>query len=197
MLNALFFSGLPYLPNAAGWHGLIVYPLTLMDLLFTFVQGNLLTGLLIHIHSQGDRALNSLEPWMRTVYPFGFVMMFVSHLLVAYLNWDFTHQIGVPWASGSVALIAVLVWAAFSRLTINARYRNLLNWGQAGVALFLRGNQWLLGLRWFFNLLDSLSGLIRKSVFFLSGIIESPGGILWEFILLAAFIFLILSGAGA
>ncbi len=196
-LNVIFFSGLPWLPGAAGWHGLIVYPFSGLDILFYIVQLNLLAGMMIHIHEPGSRVLNSLEPWMRTVYPFGFIMMAVSYLLIAWFGWDFFGQTGIPWASISAVVIAVLIWAGLSQLTFNKRYQNLLNWGKAGITLFMRGNRWLLNLNWFFALLGLFSGLLKKGVDFLSDIIESPGGILWEFILLTAFVLLILSGSGA
>lgn len=196
MINCLFFSGLAYMPNAAGWLGLIVYPLSLMDYLFFFVQVNLLAGLLIHIHSKGEFELNSLEPWMQTVYPFGFLLAIGSHLIIASLNWNFSNQQGIWWASGSASVIAIIIWLGSLNLTAKSRYTNLINWGQAGITVFLRENQRFLELRWLFRLVNKVIRGIGKAVSFLSEIIESPGGILWEFLLLTAFILLILSGTG-
>ncbi|MHC1771971.1 MAG: hypothetical protein AB9907_09590 [Flexilinea sp.] len=194
MINCLFFSGLAYMPNAAGWFGLIVYPLSLMDYLFFFVQVNLLAGLLIHIHSKGEFELNSLEPWMRTVYPFGFLLAIGSHLVIASFNWNFSSQQGIWWASGSASIIAIVIWLGSINLTIKARYTNLINWGQAGITVFLRGNQQFLELRWLFRLIEKVIKGMDKAVIFISEMIESPGGLLWEFLLLTAFILLILSG---
>lgn len=188
------FSGLPYTPNAAGWTGLIVYPFSAMDILFWSVHCVLLTGLFVHIFSDTEFNQPVTEPWMRSVYPIGILFTIGSYLLIASFNWFFIRQTGIWWASLASFVIAVFfLWGGVYWIS-QKRYQNVINWVRILVKWFLLINRKVLELDWFFFILRKIAYGIEKSVFFISDMIEGPGGILWEFLLLIAFIWILLSG---
>ena len=194
VITCLLFSGLPYTPNAIGWPGLIVYPFSVMDILFWSVHFILLTGLFVHIFSDILVDLPVLEPWMRSVYPIGIIFTYVSHLMIASFNWQFIRQPGIWWASLSSFLLAVFFTGSSMVWFPQKRYQNLINWARIVVNWFLLIIRKALELQWLFSFLRKIAYGVEKSVFFISDMIESPGGILWEFLLLTAFIWILLSG---
>ena len=194
VIACILFSGLPYTPNAIGWTGLIVYPFSVMDILFWSVHCVLLTGLFVHIFSDSKFNLPMTEPWMRSVYPIGILFTMGSYILIASFNWFFIRKSGIWWASLASFVIAVfLLWGSVYWIS-QKRYQNVVNWIQIFIKWFLLINRKALELDWFFLILRKIASGIEKSVFFLSDMIEGPGGILWEFLLMTAFIWILLSG---
>jgi hypothetical protein len=186
VLGILAFSGLPFTPGGAGWHGLIVLPINLPDLGFWLVQTLLLLGYVRHM-LRPEEALSSMERWIKGVYPFGLLLLPATAWLAAFLGWPGTftslENLG---ASLAAALVAMAVWFGLRRLQpwwqIHPERTDWVIAAGRPVARFLNG---LLRLDWLYRILTGLYQLSQRVINTLTLILEGEGGVLWVLVLLA------------
>lgn len=197
LISLLLFSGLPYMPNAIGWFGLIIAPFSAMDLLFIIVPMLVMAGAFIHLHRQRGKKLTTVDPWMRSVYPLGFLFTIATHLLVCMLNWEYSYSLGIWQASTAAFAGALLIWLFVIQIGVDARAAGLAAWVQAGIELFWRITRRLLALDWLFSVLKQVYFLLRGIAYFITNILESRGGLIWELLILCVFAFLIFSTGSA
>ncbi len=179
------FSGLPYTPNAVGWPGLVSAPYSLKDLLFILVMALLIAGAFIHILRSGEKKFTDLEPWMRSVYPLGFLAAIGTHIFIGIFCFDQKFSMGVIPASVSAFAGGVLLAAYMHWLPERFRTQNVLAWAREGISLFWRMMRRMLDMNWIFTagrFVMRLSGHLILSV---SSVLENNGGLIWEFLLLA------------
>lgn len=194
ILVVICFSGLPYTPNAVGWNGLVRWPYTLKDLLFILVSLILTAGAFIHMPRTEGKKFSDLEPWMRSVYPLGFLAAILTHVfigLISYGQWD---NLGVIPASSAAFAGGVLLALFLHRLPEGLRTQNLIAWGRESVSFFWRVMKKLLDLDWLTDLGLMAAGVVRRLVFTVSAVLEHNGGLIWEFLLLALLIAAAFSG---
>ncbi len=185
MLLIVCFSGLPYTPNAIGWFGLISEPYSGMDLLFTLVPMLIIAGAGIHILRTESRKFTDLEPWMRTMYPLGFIIAIGTHTFISMTNWDSFYSLGIPYASCISFFGGLLIAFLTALLPKRARSQNLLNWGEEGVKLFWRFMKQMLDMEWAVKIFAAFGRVLRRILAAFSDVLEHPGGQIWEFLLLA------------
>ncbi len=198
VLSLLAFSGLPFTPAADGWHGLIVFPVNLPDLIFWVVQVLLLMGYMRHM-LRSEETLSSMERWIKGIYPFGLLLLPVTAWLAAFLGWSHSFmEIDRLGASLTAAVVATaglfgLRWL----LPWWARHPERTGWVMAGGRPVARVLNSLLRLDWMYRLLEWLFRQARSLVRVMTVILEGEGGVLWVLVLLALLVSLLQSSGGA
>lgn len=184
-LLIICFSGLPFTPNAAGWYGLVSPPYSLKDLLFIIVMLLLIAGAFNHILRTAEKKFSDLEPWMRSVYPLGFLAAIGTHCFIGMLCFDELFTMGVIPASVSAFAGGTILAAFLHWMPERVRTQNMLAWAREGVSLFWRLMQRLLDMNWLFALGRTVMKLTDRAVSAMTLILENNGGLIWEFLLLA------------
>ena len=184
-LLIICFSGMPFTPNAAGWYGLVSRPYSLKDLLFLIVMLLLTAGAFNHILRTAEKKFTDLEPWMRSVYPLGFLAGIGTHCFIGMFCLDEMFTMGVIPASvtafaGGAMLAAFLHW-----MPERIRTQNMLAWTRKGISLFWELMQRLLDMNWLIALGGAGMRAASRMVSAVTLILENNGGLIWEFLLLA------------
>ena len=179
------FSGLPYTPNAVGWNGLVGWPYSLKDLLFIIVSLFLTAGALIHIFRTEGRKFTDLEPWMRSIYPLGFLAAIVTHVFISLIINENGYSLGVIPASCTAFAGGILMAFLTRRLPNDLRTQNAAAWGREGISLFWRIMKKLLDLEWLIRIGQRTARGIRGLTMVISSVLENNGGLIWEILLLA------------
>lgn len=193
IIGALFLSGLPLMPAASGWNGLVVLPLNIPDFLFWLAQALLLFGYLRFGLSFEKSA--HVERWIWALFPSAYVLMFGSAILLTVVGWAGSLSVGIWWASIPAALFAVGGFLVYRRLiregvqTLEDRWFVVI--GRRVGRVFSK----IFSLDWLYRLLRWIFSWIQVVVRGLTTIIEGEGGVLWVFVLLAVVITISLSGA--
>ncbi len=193
-LVILCFSGLPYTPNAYGWFGLISTPNFFRNLANTLIPLFLIAGAFIHILRTEGRRFSDLEPWMRSVYPLGFVTAIGTHLLVGFTQFPGRFSLGVIPASVSAFAGGILLSAAGLRMPERVRTQNAAAWGRAAMSVFWGGMQKLMDMEWLLIAGRWISRAVSRISLTMSAVLEENGGLVWEFLLLALLIAAAFSG---
>ena len=193
-LLIICFSGLPYTPNAAGWNGLIGRPYSLKDLLFIIVSIFLTGGAFIHIFRTEGKKFSELEPWMRSVYPLGFLAAIGTHVFISLISNERGYSLGVIPASVTAFVGGILTFVLTRRLPQNLRTQNVAAWGREGISLFWRMMKKLLDMEWLISVGLSVARAARRLTFVISYVLENNSGLVWEFLLLALIIAVAFTG---
>lgn len=193
-LLIICFSGMPYTPNAVGWNGLVSPPYSIKDLLFIIVMLLLIAGAFNHILRTAEKKFSDLEPWMRSVYPLGFLAAVGTHCFIGMFCFDEMFSPGVipasvPAFAGGLMLAAFLHW-----MPERIRTQNMLAWTREGVSLFWRLMQRLLDMNWLIRLGGTIMRSASRIVSAITLILENNGGLIWEFLLLAFLVAAAFSG---
>ena len=183
-LVVLCFSGLPYTPNAVGWKGLIREPFVPGNVLFILVMIFLIGGAILHIIRSEGRKFSELEPWMRSVYPIGFVMAAGTHVFISMTSFDRPFHLGVISSSVIAAAGGILLALSVRFMPESRRTQNAAAWGQTLLSLFWSGMQRLLDMDWLFALGQWVLWGIRKVFLAVSSVLENNGGLIWEILMM-------------
>lgn len=194
LLCIFCFSGLPYMPTARGWFGLVDADFSMNTVFFIFVMMLLLSGGLIHTLKPGKRSIMELEPWMRTAYPLGFVFSIGSQAAISLLNWNESYSYGVMTASFAAVFCGILFAVLNDLLPRLEGIEMALLWIETVAGLFWKGLKWLLDLHWLTNLFRFFSRYLEKGVSFLTQIFAGHSGLVWEILLLILVIAAAFSG---
>ena len=184
-LVVVCFSGIPYTPNAVGWLGLVSAPYSVKDLLFIIVMALLTAGAFIHIFRSEGRKFTDLEPWMRSVYPFGFLAAIGTHFFISFFCFDRQFSPGVVPASAGAFAAGVMLAAYMRWLPERFRTQNVIAWTREALSLFWQLMESLLNMNWLFRLGGFLMHAADRILMHISGILENNGGLVWEFLLMA------------
>lgn len=193
-LVVLCFSGIPYTPNASGWSGLVRSPNPIQNGVFVLIPMFLIAGAFIHILQTEGRRFSELEPWMRSVYPMGFVIAIGTHVFIGMTSFDTPFSMGVIPASSAALGIAVLLTLLFRFTPENRRSQNAAAWGRAGMSLFWRSMQKLMDMDWLISFIRWNGRVLKRIFLAVSSILEDNGGLIWELLLMAFLIAVSFSG---
>ena len=194
ILVVICFSGLPYTPNAFGWTGLVRAPFSFKDILFILVMMLLIGGALIHILRTEGRKFSELEPWMRSVYPLGFLAAVGTHVFISMISYWEQFSLGVIPASAASFTGGVLLAALVLRLPENLRRQNILAWVREGISFFWRTMERTLNMNWLLRLLSLADQGTSRLTQSISAVLENNSGLVWELLLLAFLIAAAFSG---
>ena len=194
LLVVVCFSGLPYTPNAFGWTGMVRAPFSFKDVVFILIMILMIGGAVIHIFRTEGKRFSELEPWMRSIYPLGFLTAIGTHVFISMISYEEQFSLGVipasVTASAGGALLAVLVL----RLPENLRQKNFLAWVREGISFFWRTMERALNMNWlirFGMLINRGTTNLTQAV---SAVLENNSGLVWELLLLAFLIAVAFSG---
>ena len=190
------FSGLPYMPNAIGWTGLVHAPYSIKDLLFIIVMALLITGAFTHVLRTAERKFSDLEPWMRSVYPLGFITALGTHVFISMITYDRPFSMGVIPASVTAFVLGIALTLLGRHFPGSQGAQNLLAWGREGVSLFWRWMQRIMDMEWLIRSGSWISSRIGQAVAVVSGVLENNGGLIWEILMLALLLAVVFSGSG-
>ncbi len=188
------FSGLPYTPNAVGWFGLVRAPYSVKDILFVLVAMLFMGGGFVHILRAEGRKFSELEPWMRSVYPLGFLAAIGIHVFISVICYDEPFSLGVIPASVSAFIGAVFLAVFIHRLPERLRTQNLIAWGRESVSFFWRVMKKVLDMEWLLAAFRLAARGIRVLIGKVSVVLENNGGLVWELLLLAVLLAAAYSG---
>ncbi len=197
VLLVVCFSGLPYTPNAIGWFGLISEPISGMDILFVLVPMLIIAGTYIHILRTEAKKFTDLEPWMRTMYPLGFIIAIGTHIYISMTNWDSLYSIGNPYASCAAFIGGLLIAYLTTSIPKQSRAQNFLTWGREGVTLFWVVMKNVLNMEWLAAAFAAFGRVLRRILDTFSNVLEFPGGQVWEFLLLALILTIAFAGGAS
>lgn len=187
-LVVLCFSGLPYTPNAFGWMGLVRSPNPIQNGVFVLIPMILMAGAFIHILRTEGRKFSDLEPWMRSVYPMGFIIAIGTHVFIGMISFETPFSMGVIPASSIAFGFAIILTLLFRFTPENRRSQNAAAWGRAGMSLFWRSMQKLMDMAWLISFIQWISRILKRIFLTISDVLEDNGGLIWELLLMALLI---------
>ena len=190
----LCFSGLPYTPNALGWFGLIHEPFMIRDIVFILVMAFLIGGAFLHIFRSEGRKFSELEPWMRSVYPIGFVTAIATHVFIGMTGFRQQFSPGVIPCSAAAFIVGILLVLSVRFMPESRRTQNTAAWGQALISIFWSGMQRLMDMDWLIFIGRWAGRAVRKVFLSMSMVLENNGGLIWEFLLLVLLIASVFGG---
>ena len=193
-LIVLCFSGLPYTPNAVGWFGLVHGSFVFQDIFPVLIMIFLLGGAFLHIIRSEGRKFSELEPWMRSVYPIGFVIAVSTHVFIGMISFRQQFSLGVIPASAAAFIGGILLTLSVRFMPESRRTQNTAAWGQALISLFWRWMQILLDMEWLIFIGRWGGRAIRRVFRTMSTVLENNGGLIWEFLLLFLLIAAVFGG---
>jgi hypothetical protein len=200
VLGVVGFSTLPFSPT---WLGTEIYefPESITSpispiLLFLLFCGLLLTHSLLLvgffrfilriISPTEEQVKIHIEPWVWLIYPFGLVVIVVTHYLIGTLLYPPIDQISLAgWIMGFIAVsLSGVIWYS------TIRYGKYFHHNDQPIisSSFTK----LMTLEWLFTLFWSVFRSLTGFASIISAILEGDGGILWAFVLFALiFVFLL------
>ncbi|MBQ6505037.1 MAG: hypothetical protein IJI57_14100 [Flexilinea sp.] len=190
----LCFSGLPYTPNAIGWFGLVHEPFMLQDAVFIIVMIFLIGGSVIHVFRSEGRKFSELEPWMRSVYPIGFVAVIATHVFIGVISFRQPFSLGVIPGSVAAFLGGIMLPLSLRFMPESRRTQNAAAWGQALISFFWNVMQRLMDMDWLLFIGSWCGRFVRKVFLSLSSVLENNGGLIWEFLLLLLLVAAVFGG---
>lgn len=193
-LVILCFSGLPFTPNSFGWLGLAASPSLFQNIVIILIPLLLIAGAIIHILRTEGRKFSDLEPWMRSVYPLGFVTSVGTHVFIGMTQFPESFSLGVIPASVSAAAGGILLAVAALHMPERVKTQNAAAWGRAAMSVFWQGMQKLMNMEWFLIFGGWCSRIIKRVSLAVSSVLSENGGLVWEFLLLALLIAVAFSG---
>ena len=196
LMVVLSFSGLPYTPNAFGWFGLVRSPDPVRNVVFVLIPMLLIAGAVIHILRTEGRKFSDLEPWMRSIYPLGFLAAVGTHMFIGMTSFEERFSLGVIPASAAAFAGGIFIAVSFVFIPENRKTQNSVAWGRAGMSLFWRGMQKVMDMDWLITFSRWVDRFLRWSFMSFSSMLENNGGLVWEFLILALLIAAAFSGGG-
>ncbi len=176
-VGAFGISALPFSITATGWNtGGTGFWLSFPFLLLSHAM--LTAGFIRHAQRTNVRTSNESQPiWARNVYPIGIMLLLLVTIVLGFLGWDGTMQLG-NWLAG---LIASLLTVGLLWLTPRLRILNPVraHWVRPTQTSWL---DWAYGVLW--NLYRQLG---RVSNAFTT-LLEGESGIMWTILFLVLFI---------
>ena len=196
LMVVLSFSGLPYTPNAFGWFGLVRSPDPVRNVIFVLIPMLLIAGAVIHILRTEGRKFSELEPWMRSIYPLGFLTAVGTHMFIGMTSFDERFSLGVIPASAVAFAGGIFLAVSFIFMPESRKTQNSIAWGRAGMSFFWRGMQKVMDMDWLITLSGWLGRFLRWTLMAFSSMLENNSGLVWEFLILALLIAAAFSGGG-
>ena len=196
LMVVLSFSGLPYTPNAFGWFGLVRSPDPVRNVIFVLIPMLLIAGAVIHILRTEGRKFSELEPWMRSIYPLGFLTAVGTHMFIGMTSFDERFSLGVIPASAVAFAGGIFLAVSFIFMPESRKTQNSIAWGRAGMSFFWRGMQTVMAMDWLITLSGWLGRFLRWTLMAFSSMLENNSGLVWEFLILALLIAAAFSGGG-
>ncbi len=194
ILVIICFSGLPYTPNAVGWNGLVRAPYSFKDLLFIMIMLLLIGGALIHVLRAEGKKFSELEPWMRSIYPLGFLASIGIHIFISFFCYTDHFNSGVIPASVTAFSGGLLLAILVLRLPEPLKRRNVIAWVREGVSFFWRTMERLLNMSWLISFGKRINDGTDRLTQSISGVLENNGGLVWELLLLGFLVAAAFSG---
>jgi hypothetical protein len=192
------FSGLPFSPTASGWFGLLTPGSTGIGLIFIVAQVLLILGYARHANQIRD-PLDTMEPWVKTIYPLGLLFIPIAMILITIAGWHGSRTVGMVWPSlvGPSLVVAGMMTRILRPTWVNNASQNrLVEWSNPLIDGILQGINSFLRLNWLYNLTLFAYQGFKRLFAIITGILEGDGGVLWTLLLLTLVITL-LQGRGA
>jgi hypothetical protein len=179
LVGAWSLSSLPFSLTASAWLGNLGFFIPFV----IAAQALLIAGFIRHALRPGGRdSLDAQESWTRSVYPAGIILLVVLQLLLGFIGWDGSLQVGA-WLQALIASLLTfgLVWAT-------PRFRILnpirAHWVSSTISPVDNAYQ---GLWVIYRALASISTAIINTL-------EGESGIMWTLLFVILFISLMTQG---
>ncbi|MBR6088384.1 MAG: hypothetical protein IKP86_00525, partial [Anaerolineaceae bacterium] len=187
-LGIAVFAGLPYMPNAHGWAGLIRSRHAVQNLMYILVMTLLTAGSFVHVFRTEGKKFSELEPWMRSVYPLGFFAAIGTHVFIGMTGFGEQFSLGVIPASVSVFTGGLSLALLSVYLPESIQTQNAAAWGRALLSFFWRAMRKMMDMEWLISIAERGSWALRTLALAVSEVLENNGGLIWELLLMALLI---------
>jgi hypothetical protein len=188
VLGLIGITGLPFMPAASGWQGLVGEHFSFISLLVLITHSLFLVGYARHAWRPAEE-MSKVERWTRIIYPAGLFVLIVGDFVLGVWGWPGSRTLGIWWAGlASVALMDLIIFLYY-------RYYSLPETSPLVKTLqmifpvesFRKTSDFLmkiLRLDWFYQLVSW--GFNGFSLFIggVNGILEGDGGVLWSIVIL-------------
>lgn len=180
-------TGIPFLPLAGGWEGLLEEA-SLPGFLINFIVQCLFLSAFIHLITLKTDHFDDTERLTQLTVPLSLFIILASYLVIGFWGWPGSRTAGV-WAAGVASLVMITAWLIFRKKIQNWIRKNLFfqkinqRWGDLHLHL-----EKLVQLETYYSLGERAFQLAGRFVHFISDILEGEGGVLWAMVLLTLLI---------
>ena len=196
LILMVLFSGLPFMPSAEAWQGIVLTPASFTDIMLIIAFACMLAGILFLVQKKEPNTVEIHDRWMGTVYPFGFIFSALSFIMIAHLSWRFLDFSGIPWPPILAMIIAVIIrYTVLWRQFVPA-FHQFMTWFTAAIQTIWKGLAWIVEFRWAEKIGGIVSRAAASSIHSVSVTFEGQNGILWEFLVLIVLLVIIM-GSGS
>lgn len=175
-------AGMTSLPYTPGWNTVSLYqqPSGIAFILLALGQSLFAAGYLNFILQPWEKT-NGIERWVWIVYPWGLLLLPLTHWLISWFEWQITLSISTLLPGIMIGLL-LGVWIFIQReLSKRPRLLDILDKSGQNLAKFLSFH-WLYQTFWnFYFFIGRMVGLIVT-------ISEGDGGVLWALLILVLFV---------
>jgi hypothetical protein len=186
-------AGIPFLPLAGGWQGLLSNA-GVFGFAINFIVQCLFLGAVVHLLTIKTENIGTTERLTQLTMPFGLFVILVSYLLAGFWGWPGSRTQGI-WAAGIASLVLVNGWLIFHK-KILALLRKI-KFVNKGSQIFSEIKPRLAGIfriESYYNMGERGFLLAGKLVTLMTRILEGEGGILWAMVLLTLLFALVKQG---
>jgi hypothetical protein len=186
-------AGIPFLPLAGGWQGLLANA-GVFGFAINFIVQCLFLAAVIHLLTIKKENIRDTERLTQLTVPFSLFLILVSYLLAGLWGWPGSRTQGI-WAAGIASLVLVTGWMIFHKKILTLLQK--IKYYQRSIQFFDGMKPRLAGLvriETYYNAGEQVFLLAGKLVNLLTGILEGEGGILWAMVLLTLLIALVKQG---
>jgi hypothetical protein len=187
LIGFVCLTGFIFTPSSAGWSGIWISPFQLSNVVFLIGHSLLLSGFLKHTFRQ-DETQEDIDRWVQVIYPAGLINFAISFILIGF--WA-NEQYGVQffWIGPTLSVTLALFWLGLRAWL--SRQKPLQSLIKSIGKVIGSVISFILDLKWLYRIAEAIYLLLRQFVFWLTGILEGDGGVLWALLVLLLLITLI------
>ena len=186
LISLVSLSGLPYSPL---WQGVSLYGKVNIGFVAAFVVAHALLLLGYYRHArQAQQKTESIEPWMKILYPLGLLLLLLNY-------W------GIAWAIGALKpaapVNAFVWWSGFIVVAVVAGIAVVFRRGISFHHTIFSAVRSTLSLEWMYRAFWWLYRSFARGFDILSQIFEGEGGIVWAILVLILLVSVMQQSGGA
>jgi hypothetical protein len=187
LIGFICLTGIIFTPSSAGWSGIWIIPFQLSNVIFLVGHSLLLSGFLKHTFRQ-DETQEDIDRWVQIIYPAGLIILAITFILVGFWAIDL-YGVQTFWIGPTLSVALALFWLGLrSWLSREKPLQSLIiSIGKAIGSVI----GFIVDLKWFYRIAEVIYLLLRQFIFWLTGILEGDGGVLWALLVLLLLITLI------
>jgi len=172
----LSICALPYTPN---WYSVYLFssPNNYLLLGFTIIQGWIIAGYMLKVY-QREYQLRVFERWVWVIYPWGLLLLPVTHLALFYWNRAGNIDLSIIAPNAIVSLVGI---GSFSLALFTLFW---MRRGHQTPARFIGALRYLVHFSWLKDIVSKIDRIMIRFIATVNLVLEGDGGIFWAMLLL-------------